>query len=148
MNFNTNISIQHIALCLFCGFLFASLPLIKIWKIPKIKSVSFQQWEDEHPVVKVISQVQEQKRDSLLQITPQKRWRMCFSFLKYYTAKSKKKGDWVCCQNCNAWYYEIYIGATGKRQSICGRRYWSKLYHQVIGIVPTEAHFVSNVTNF
>jgi hypothetical protein len=73
-------------------------------------------------------------------------WSSCF--LNYYTAKSMEKGDWMCCQKCNVWNREICVGEKGKRQFFCGRCHWSELYHQVIGIVPTEVHFRSIVRSF
>jgi exopolysaccharide biosynthesis predicted pyruvyltransferase EpsI len=54
----------------FLWFWFATLPQIKIWYLEDTqnkKKVFFQQWQNEQPVVKLISQVKEQKRVSLLQ---------------------------------------------------------------------------------
>ena len=58
------------------------------------------------------------------------------------------KGNWVWCQKCNVWYDEICFGVKGKRQFICVRCQWLELYHQVIGIVPTEVHFLHTVRSF
>jgi len=69
-------------------------------------------------------------------------------YLNYYTAKSMKKDEWVCCQERNVWYQEMCVGPKGKSQFTFGRCHWLELYHQVIGIVLTEAHFRSSVGSF
>jgi len=49
-------------------------------------------------VVKVISLVQEDKRDYLLPISLAENGERSFCFLNYYMAQCTKKGDWMCCK--------------------------------------------------
>lgn len=44
-----------------------------------------------------------------------------FCGLGYYSKDSIKKGDWIKCQKCSAWYHEICVGAMGKKQFLCGK---------------------------
>jgi hypothetical protein len=38
-----------------------------------------------------------------------------FRLLNYYSEKSIRKGDWICCQVCKTWYHELCVGAFRKR---------------------------------
>jgi hypothetical protein len=44
-----------------------------------------------------------------------------FCLLNYYSKKSVKKGDWICCQECKILYHELCVGAFRKKTFTCGK---------------------------
>jgi hypothetical protein len=74
--------------------------------LEETRNKSIQLGQNEQPMLKValIVWVQEQKGDSLLKKSPDKDDECDHCFSNYYTAKSMKNDDWMCCQNRNVWY--------------------------------------------
>jgi hypothetical protein len=50
-----------------------------------------------------------------------------FCLLNYWSEKSVKRCDCICCKVCRTWYHVLRAGALGT--FTCGKCVWSKLYH-------------------
>jgi hypothetical protein len=111
----------------FLWFCFATLPQIKIRKIPQNQKL-FSPTTTER-ITDGQHNLTGNRAEDRCSVTKKKKkmfskYEECYFALEIITLPNLRgKNDWVCCQKCNVWYHEMCVGAKGNMQFICGRRH-------------------------